>query len=203
MTKRGTSVTSNYATIREQPESIQRDVHWPQGVASSFVMIPMTPPAEGVLLDNFNEMILALTSYPYQPYPLVDPTERYQQYGEGFEGFVAYANRNRDSYEIPFYTSVETCRYFHIRFESPRNQEEGAFVSDDMESSSIINTNTTITGGNSDYPIKLGDELRYKDLTNKMSSVETSVAEMKDMMKQMMEILKSQPSTQQIVDELW
>ncbi|MFS7966017.1 hypothetical protein Hanom_Chr09g00768931 [Helianthus anomalus] len=38
---------------------------------------------------------------------------------------------------------------------------------------------------------------------DRMNSIETSVADMKEMMKQMMELSKGQPSTQQIANELW
>ncbi|XP_022015065.1 pollen-specific leucine-rich repeat extensin-like protein 1 [Helianthus annuus] len=72
-----------------------------------------------------------------------------------------------------------------------------------MESSPVIKTNTTTSGGNLDDPFKVGDELRYKELTDRMSSVENIVGEMKQMMKQMLEASKSQPSHQQITQELW
>ncbi|MFS7976360.1 hypothetical protein Hanom_Chr10g00891571 [Helianthus anomalus] len=86
---------------------------------------------------------------------------------------------------------------------SPKNQEKWAFVSNDTESSPIIKTNTTTTGGYSDDPIKVGDELSYKDLTVRVSTIEIGVAEMKELMKQMIELFKSQPTTQQIANELW
>ncbi|MFS7968903.1 hypothetical protein Hanom_Chr09g00802941 [Helianthus anomalus] len=72
-----------------------------------------------------------------------------------------------------------------------------------MESSPVIKTNTTTYGGNSDGPIKLGDELRYRELTDRMSSVENLAGEIKRMMKQMLEVSKSLPSHQQITQELW
>ncbi|MFS7939328.1 hypothetical protein Hanom_Chr05g00450381 [Helianthus anomalus] len=52
-------------------------------------------------------------------------------------------------------------------------------------------------------PIKLGDELRYKELMDRMTSMETSMTGMKEMMKQKMEHSQSQPSTQQIANEMW
>ncbi|MFS7905955.1 hypothetical protein Hanom_Chr01g00053761 [Helianthus anomalus] len=59
----------------------------------------------------------------------------------------------------------------------------------------MIKTNTTTSSMNSEDPINLGDKLRYKDLTDKIISLETTVAEMKEMMKQTMELSRSHPST--------
>ncbi|MFS7930878.1 hypothetical protein Hanom_Chr04g00349431 [Helianthus anomalus] len=87
--------------------------------------------------------------------------------------------------------------------ETTVNQEKGASASDDLESIPITKADTTTSGGNSDDPIKLGDELRYRELTARMSSFENTVGEMKDMMKQLLEASKSQPSHQQITQELW
>ncbi|KAJ0715479.1 hypothetical protein HanPI659440_Chr13g0501601 [Helianthus annuus] len=86
---------------------------------------------------------------------------------------------------------------------SPQNQEKGAFASYDLESTPITKENTTTSGGNLDDPVKFGDELRYRELTARMSSFENIVGEMKDMMKQVLEASKSQPSHQQITQELW
>ncbi|KAF5798146.1 hypothetical protein HanRHA438_Chr07g0299981 [Helianthus annuus] len=54
--------------------------HWPQRVGSSFIPPQFQPPVEGEQgpLDNYREMIEALTGYPYNPYPPVDPNQRYQ-----------------------------------------------------------------------------------------------------------------------------
>ncbi|KAJ0600577.1 hypothetical protein HanIR_Chr03g0118691 [Helianthus annuus] len=100
-------------------------------------------------------------------------------------------------------TTVEATTVTSVPVGSPQNQEKGAFVYDHMETSLVIKTNTTTSGRNSNDPIKLGDELRYKDLTDRMSSVENSVGEMKDMMKHMLENSKCKPSTQQITQEIW
>ncbi|MFS8025098.1 hypothetical protein Hanom_Chr16g01470941 [Helianthus anomalus] len=59
-------------------------------------------------------------------------------------------------------TNVEVATVTSALVGSPQNQEKGAFVSNDMESSPVIKTNTTTSGGNSNDPIKLGDELRYR-----------------------------------------
>ncbi|MFS8004548.1 hypothetical protein Hanom_Chr13g01227161 [Helianthus anomalus] len=45
--------------------------------------------------------------------------------------------------------------------------------------------------------------MRYKEWTDRMTSIESSMAEMKDMMRRMMEHSQSQPSTQKIANELW
>ncbi|KAJ0868330.1 hypothetical protein HanRHA438_Chr12g0573401 [Helianthus annuus] len=55
--------------------------HWPEAVGSSFILIPYQPPPQGEPspLYNYREMFEALTGYPYQPNPPVDPNERYQR----------------------------------------------------------------------------------------------------------------------------
>ncbi|MFS7987177.1 hypothetical protein Hanom_Chr11g01019421 [Helianthus anomalus] len=55
--------------------------------------------------------------------------------------------------------------------------------------------NQTTSRRNSDDPIKLGDELRYKELMERMTSMESSIEEMKSMMKQMLKNSESQPLT--------
>ncbi|KAJ0480135.1 hypothetical protein HanIR_Chr13g0628031 [Helianthus annuus] len=100
-------------------------------------------------------------------------------------------------------TTVEAITVTSVPVGSPQNQEKRQFVYDDLESSPIIKTNIITTCRNSDDPIKLGDEFRYKELTDRMALMETSVADMKEMLKYMMELSKSQPSTQQIANELW
>ncbi|KAJ0784708.1 hypothetical protein HanLR1_Chr01g0034881 [Helianthus annuus] len=100
-------------------------------------------------------------------------------------------------------TTDEVTTVISASVGSPQNEEKGAFVSDDMETSPIIKTNTTTTGGNSDDPIKVGDELTYKDLTVRVSTIETDVIEMKELIKQMIELFKSQPTRQEIANELW
>ncbi|KAJ0599389.1 hypothetical protein HanRHA438_Chr03g0106651 [Helianthus annuus] len=55
--------------------------HWPEAVGSSFVPMPYQPPPqqESSPLDNYRDMLEALTGYPYQPNPPVNPNERYQR----------------------------------------------------------------------------------------------------------------------------
>ncbi|MFS7917817.1 hypothetical protein Hanom_Chr03g00193651 [Helianthus anomalus] len=100
-------------------------------------------------------------------------------------------------------TTVEATIVTSVPIGSPQYQDKRAFGFDDLENSSIIKPNTTTLGRDSDDPIKLGDELRYKELTGGMSSMESSMAEMKDMIRQMMEHSHNQPTTQQIANELW
>ncbi|KAJ0599271.1 hypothetical protein HanRHA438_Chr03g0105531 [Helianthus annuus] len=100
-------------------------------------------------------------------------------------------------------TTVEATIVTSVLVGSPQYKDKGAFGFDDMENSPIIKPNTTTSGRDSDDPIKLGDELRYKELAERMSSMESSMAEMKDMMRQMMEHSHNQPTTQQIANEMW
>ncbi|KAF5760082.1 hypothetical protein HanXRQr2_Chr16g0749101 [Helianthus annuus] len=46
--------------------------HWPEGVGSSFILAHLQPPAEGERgpLDDYHNMMTALTGYPYHPYRL-------------------------------------------------------------------------------------------------------------------------------------
>ncbi|KAM0054974.1 hypothetical protein Hdeb2414_s0006g00200771 [Helianthus debilis subsp. tardiflorus] len=100
-------------------------------------------------------------------------------------------------------TTDEVTTVISASLGSPQNEEKGASVSDDMGTSPIIKIKTITTGGNSDDPIKVGDEFTYKDLTVGVSKIETDVAEMKELIKQMIELFKSQPSRQEIANELW
>ncbi|KAF5761382.1 hypothetical protein HanXRQr2_Chr16g0764481 [Helianthus annuus] len=93
-------------------------------------------------------------------------------------------------------TTVEDTIVSFAAVGSPQYQDKVAFVYDDLETSPIIKTNKTTTCRDSGDLIKLGDELRYKKFTDKMT-------EMKEMMKQMLEHSQSQPNTQQIANELW
>ncbi|KAM0057439.1 hypothetical protein Hdeb2414_s0005g00158191 [Helianthus debilis subsp. tardiflorus] len=85
-------------------------------------------------------------------------------------------------------TTDEVTAVISASVGSPQNEEKGASVSDDMETSPIIKTNTTTTCGNSADPIKVGDELTYKDLTVRVSTIETDVAKTNELIKQMREL---------------
>ncbi|MFS7906008.1 hypothetical protein Hanom_Chr01g00054351 [Helianthus anomalus] len=93
-------------------------------------------------------------------------------------------------------TTVEGTIVTSVPVGSPEYQDKRVFASTNLEISPVKEPNTTTSGRDSDYPIKLGDELRYKAPTERMSSMESLMVELKDMMKQMMEHSKSQPSTQ-------
>ncbi|MFS7906009.1 hypothetical protein Hanom_Chr01g00054361 [Helianthus anomalus] len=88
-------------------------------------------------------------------------------------------------------TTVEGTIVTSVPVGSPEYQDKGVFASTNLEISPVKEPNTTTSGRDSDYPIKLGDELRYKALTERMSSMESLMVELKDMMKQMMEHSKS------------
>ncbi|MFS8027062.1 hypothetical protein Hanom_Chr16g01494231 [Helianthus anomalus] len=100
-------------------------------------------------------------------------------------------------------TTVEDTIVSSAAVGSPQYQDKVAFVYDDLETSPIIKTNKTTTCWDLGDPIKLGDEMRYKELMDKMTSMETSMTEMKEMMKQMLEHSQSQPNIQQIANEMW
>ncbi|XP_021974674.1 GYF domain-containing protein gyf-1-like [Helianthus annuus] len=55
--------------------------YWPEAVGSSFIPILYQPPPQGESspLDNYRDMLEALTGYPYQPNPPVNLNERYQR----------------------------------------------------------------------------------------------------------------------------
>ena len=55
-------------------------------------------------------------------------------------------------------------------------------------------TDTTTTGGKSDDPINLGDGLKYKELTERVDKLDTSVAEIKTMLQQLLQAQKATPT---------
>ncbi|KAJ0745259.1 hypothetical protein HanPI659440_Chr10g0396801 [Helianthus annuus] len=72
---------TNYPDLPHPQGPSDPTSHWPEAVGSSFIQIPYQPPPQGEQspLDNYREMFEALTGYPYQPNPPVDPNERYQR----------------------------------------------------------------------------------------------------------------------------
>jgi len=74
-------------------------------------------------------------------------------------------------------------------------------------------TVTTIASGKSDDPIKLGDGLKYLELTERVEKLDTSVAEMKEMLQQLLTVQKVQstvvphqapaPPQAPAADEIW
>ncbi|KAJ0804284.1 hypothetical protein HanPI659440_Chr02g0036271 [Helianthus annuus] len=72
---------TNYPDLSHPQGPSDPTPHWPEAVGSSFIPIPYQPPPQGEQspLDNYREMFEALTGYPYQPNPPMDPNERYQR----------------------------------------------------------------------------------------------------------------------------
>ncbi|KAM0043601.1 hypothetical protein Hdeb2414_s0010g00343191 [Helianthus debilis subsp. tardiflorus] len=72
---------TNYPNLPHPQGSSDPTPHWPEAVGSSFVPMPYQPPPqqESSPLDNYRDMFEALTGYPYQPNPPVNPNERYQR----------------------------------------------------------------------------------------------------------------------------
>ncbi|KAJ0859203.1 hypothetical protein HanRHA438_Chr13g0609751 [Helianthus annuus] len=75
---------------------------------------------------------------------------------------------------------------------SPRYQEKGASMDDFWATAPKSHIDTTTTGGDSDDPVKSGDDSRYNELTARVENLESSVAEIKDMVQQLLEAQKAQ-----------
>ncbi|XP_021975328.1 uncharacterized protein LOC110870455 [Helianthus annuus] len=86
---------------------------------------------------------------------------------------------------------------------SPRYREKGASVDENLETPPVSTADTTTTGGKLDDPIKLGDDLKYQDLTERLSTIETTIATMNDSISFLVEASKSQSTRQQYSQELW
>ncbi|MFS8007421.1 hypothetical protein Hanom_Chr14g01260811 [Helianthus anomalus] len=82
-------------------------------------------------------------------------------------------------------TTVEATKVTFVPVGSPQYQDKGASGFDVLGFISKEKPDTTTIGGSSGDPIKFGDELRYQDLAERVSKIETSVDETKNMMKQM------------------
>ncbi|KAF5762547.1 hypothetical protein HanRHA438_Chr16g0788631 [Helianthus annuus] len=77
---------------------------------------------------------------------------------------------------------------------SPQYQEQGASMNDFWDSFPKSHIDTTTAGGDSDDPINLGDDSKYQELTGRVENLEASVAEIKDMVQQLLEAQKAQSS---------
>ena len=64
----------------------------------------------------------------------------------------------------------------------PQYQEKGALVVNVWSTLPTSTTDKTTTSGKSDDPIKLGDDLKYQDLTERIEKLDTSVADLKNML---------------------
>ncbi|MFS7898251.1 hypothetical protein Hanom_Chr11g01013221 [Helianthus anomalus] len=61
----------------------------------------------------------------------------------------------------------------------------------------------TTSGGNSDEPIRLGDGLRYKELMERVSKIESFVNEISYMMKTLVQNSRPPPTNVEIAKEIW
>ncbi|KAJ0445403.1 hypothetical protein HanIR_Chr16g0842511 [Helianthus annuus] len=77
---------------------------------------------------------------------------------------------------------------------SPQYQEKGASVDDFCETFPKSTADTTTASGKSDDPIKLGDGLMYKELTERVDKLETCVTDIKSMLQQLLEAQKAKPT---------
>ncbi|KAJ0935917.1 hypothetical protein HanRHA438_Chr03g0124931 [Helianthus annuus] len=77
---------------------------------------------------------------------------------------------------------------------SPQYQEKGASMDDFWATAPKSHIDTTTTGGDSDDPVKSGDDSRYNELTARVENLESSVAEIKDMVQQLLEAQIAQSS---------
>ncbi|KAJ0480487.1 hypothetical protein HanIR_Chr13g0632241 [Helianthus annuus] len=77
---------------------------------------------------------------------------------------------------------------------SPQYQEQWASMNDFWDSVPKSHIGTTTAGGDSDDPINLGDDLKYQELMGRVENLETSVAELKDMVQQLLKAQKAQSS---------
>ena len=64
---------------------------------------------------------------------------------------------------------------------SPQYQEKGASMDDFWATAPKSHIDTTTTSGDSDDPINSGDDSKYNELTARVENLESSVAEIKDM----------------------
>ncbi|KAJ0859138.1 hypothetical protein HanRHA438_Chr13g0609011 [Helianthus annuus] len=77
---------------------------------------------------------------------------------------------------------------------SPKYQEKGASVDDFRETFPKSTTDTTTSGGKSDDPINLGDGLKYRELTERVDKLDNFVAEIKNMLQQLLQAQKVTPT---------
>ncbi|MFS8020990.1 hypothetical protein Hanom_Chr16g01422231 [Helianthus anomalus] len=75
---------------------------------------------------------------------------------------------------------------------SPQYQEKGASMDDFWDSIPKSHIDTTTTGGDSDDPTHVGDDSRYQELTDRVEKLEGSVAEIKEMVQEILKAQKAQ-----------
>ncbi|MFS8022127.1 hypothetical protein Hanom_Chr16g01435841 [Helianthus anomalus] len=91
-------------------------------------------------------------------------------------------------------TTVESTVVHSIIVGSPQNQEQGAFGS---------KLSITTFGGNSDNPINIGDELKYQDLMDRVTKLESSVDQIKGMITTLVQNSKPPPTNAKMVEKIW
>ncbi|MFS7995871.1 hypothetical protein Hanom_Chr12g01123151 [Helianthus anomalus] len=132
---------------------------------------------------------------------------------------------NKTSLEaIPFIAPLPTTSGFvyptgnikrlsSVEGRRPRYQEKRASVVHVWSTLPTSTIDKTIVSGKSDDPIKLGDDLKYQDLTARIEKLDTSVVNLKNMLQQVLKTQKMQstvvppqaPALQQALatNELW
>ncbi|KAJ0435716.1 hypothetical protein HanIR_Chr17g0896381 [Helianthus annuus] len=70
---------------------------------------------------------------------------------------------------------------------SPQYQEKGASMDDFWATAPKSHIDTTTAGGDSDDPVNSGDDSKYNELTARVENLESTVAEIKDMVQQLLE----------------
>ena len=107
---------------------------------------------------------------------------------------------NKTSLEaIPFIAPLPTTSGFiyptgnikrlsSVEGRRPQYQEKGASVVNVWSKLPTSTTDKTTVSGKSDDPIKLGDDLKYQKLTDRVEKLDTSVAEIKDMLQQLLKV---------------
>ncbi|MFS7963377.1 hypothetical protein Hanom_Chr08g00737361 [Helianthus anomalus] len=105
-------------------------------------------------------------------------------------------------------TTGSIKRLSSVEGRRPQYQEKGASVVDIGSTLPSSTSDKTTASGKSDDPIKLGDGLKYQELTARVEKLDTSVAKIKDMLQQLLTVQTVQstvvPSqTTAILNELW
>ncbi len=91
-------------------------------------------------------------------------------------------------------TTGNIKRLSSVEGRRPQYQEKGASVVDVWSTLPTSTSDKTTASGKSDDPIKLGDGLKYQELSARVEKLDTSVAEIKEMLQQLLTIQKV-PST--------
>ncbi|KAF5817433.1 hypothetical protein HanRHA438_Chr02g0054221 [Helianthus annuus] len=83
-------------------------------------------------------------------------------------------------------------RLSSVEERSPQYQEQGASMNEFWDSVPKSCIGTTTAGGDSDDPSNSGDDSKYQELTRRVENLENSVAEIKDMVQQLLKAQKAQ-----------